>query len=266
MLRISFVCAALAASSLTACQTAPKWSTKTRFPVQRPIVEAMCEIAQTFNDIRSNPSFPKSYYVVTITLENWRQNKFGAGVNASYRTRDAGDRYFEIGLGQDGVTGLGGDQTSSRLSMTPVTFELTDLGIEDGRVQEHCDNGHASDTKVASSGADLGLSQWFYDVMYAAPVGVPDNPTTTVRLERTGGGSLFPSWRFVRGFVSPDLTASYADYDQLKVELKNETGKSDQQAGAVRVTRDGKTTKVPAISTETYRSLIQPTIRLAPLQ
>jgi hypothetical protein len=44
--------------------------------------------------------------------------------------------------------------------------------------------------------------------------------------------------------------------------MKSDTGTSD--AGAVKVTKDGKTTSVPAVSTETYRNLMQQRIEIVP--
>jgi hypothetical protein len=262
MLRIKLVCAALAASSLSACQSAPEWSIKTGFPVKRPIVQAVCEIYKKFNAIRGSDAFPKGYYVVTVTMESGRRNKVGAGVDASYKTRDSGDRFFQLDAGSSGLAGLGGDLASSRVSTTPITFKLTDLDKSNDNLEKQCTDGYAKDTDTTARGANLGLAQWFSDVMYASPVGFPDNPKTALRLERSGGGSLFPSWRFTRGFVSPNLAASFANYDELRVEMKSDTGTSD--AGAVKVTKDGKTTSVPAVSTETYRNLMQQRIEIVP--
>jgi hypothetical protein len=269
MLRIKLACVALAASSLSACQTAPEWSMKTGFPVKRPIVQAICEIFQKFNDIRDldrdyATRFPKSFYVVTITMESERRNKFGAGIDASYKTRDSGDRFFQLDAGAADLAGLGGDLNSSRTSTTPITFNLTDLDKRNEGLKKECVKGYAKDTDVASRGANLGLAQWFSDVMYASPVGFPDNAKTAVRLERSAGGSLFPSWRFARGFVSPSIAASFINYDELKVELKTVSGTSN--ADSVKVTRDGKTTGVPAISTETYRNFMQQRIEIVPLR
>jgi hypothetical protein len=94
------------------------------------------------------------------------------------------------------------------VSTTPITFKLTDLDKSNDNLEKQCIDGYAKDTDTTARGANLGLAQWFSDVMYASPVGFPDNPKTTLRLERSGGGSLFPSWRFTRGFVSPNLAAS----------------------------------------------------------
>lgn len=248
-------------SALSACQSVPAWKHQTSFPFRRPIVEAMCEIADTFNGIRKDDAFPKSYYVVTVTLESKRQNKSGAGVNASYQSRDGTDRYVGIALGSQSVAGLGADETASRTSTTPITFKLTDLGTENIRIGKMCVAGHAIDTdRAAGKEASLGLGLWFKDVMYAAPVGVPDNVATSLRLERNGGASLFPSWKFVRGVVDPDLSASYANYDDLKIELKLQNTESVNDAGTVKVTRGGKTTDVPAMGTETYRNMLQPKV------
>jgi hypothetical protein len=241
----------------------------TGFPVKRPIVQAVCEIYQKFNDIRDGDPdygtrFPKSFYIVTITMESGRRNKFGAGIDASYKTRDSGERFFQMDAGAADLAGLGGDLSSSRTSTTPITFNLTDLYKGNRGIKKECVAGHAKDTDVNRRGADLGLAQWFSDVMYASPVGFPDNAKTAVRLERGGGGSLFPSWRFARGFVSPNVAASFLNYDELTVELKTVSGESG--ADTVKVTRDGKTSGVPAISTETYRNFMQQRIEIVPLR
>jgi hypothetical protein len=269
MLRIKLACAALAASSLSACQSVPAWKDETSFPFRRPIVQAMCEISSRFNAIRELKTFPNSFYVLTITLESKRRHAGDVAISTSYRTTDAGDDYFRVGLGSGALPGLGASAVASRLSTTPVTFALTDLGSENKKFRPYCDGSHATDTRADKQGkfSSLGLDQWFEDVMLAAPVGIPDGVTTTLYLERGARGSVFPGWRFVRGFVDPSAAADYSRYDQLKVEVKTQSAGADRDAGAVTVNRgNGSTTKVPTTSTESYRNLMQQRIQIVPLQ
>jgi hypothetical protein len=259
LVRISFACAALAASCLTACQSVPAWKNETSFPFRRPIVEAMCEIAASFDKIRDDDNFPGGYYVVTITLESKREDSQDVSLNTSYRTRDAGDDYFQIDLGRGSSAGIGAGRVARRISTTPITAKLTDLSYKNPKLNYQCRDGHAVDTmaRTPKDVADFGLGRWFHDVMLGAPTGIPDGVVTLLHLEYDSGGSVFPSWRFVRGFIDPSIGANYLRYDQLKVEMKTQPEDKATEAGVVTVTRGKNTTEVPAISTESYRNMQQ---------
>jgi hypothetical protein len=252
-------CAVLAMSSLTACQSVPEWKNDSGFAFPRPVVEAMCELASRFNQIRDYDNFPRGYYVVTITMERHLSDQQDVGLNASYKTTDSGDDYFQANLGSGNSVGIGGGRVARRTSTTPVTFKLTELSVEDKRLGPSCNGPHAKDTRGtrASTGATFGLDQWFEDVMLGAPVGFPDGVETTLYLEKNAGGSLFPAWRFVRGFVNPSAVVSHRRYDQLKVELKNQPGDAAKQGGVVKVIRGKTITEVPTTSTESYRNMMQ---------
>ncbi len=241
--------------SLSACQSVPEWKMETKFPFKKPVLEAICEIAKAFNDTREDPNFPNSYYVITVTLDTRRENSQSAGINTFFKSRD-GDEYVAIGLGD---VGIGGTRLAWRSSTAPVTFKLTDLADEQEKLTGKCQEGHAIDTDTATPTAiaSFGLEQWFKDVMFASPVGLPDGPATTLYLERQGSGTVAPSWKFIRGFVDPSFDATYKRYDQLKVEIKSTDGAGDQASGEVGVTRDGATTSVPLTTTESYRNSTQ---------
>ncbi|MGO7587705.1 hypothetical protein [Rhizobium leguminosarum] len=255
MFNFRFYLVVAIALSLSACQVVPDWKMETKFPFKKPVIQAICEIATAFNKTRQEKTFPNSYYVITITLETRRENSIGAGINTFYKSRD-GDEYVAVGSGEDGI---GGSRLAWRLSTAPVTFELTDLAEEAKKLDGKCNGAHAADTDLTAGKevASFGLDQWFKDVMFASPVGLPDGPTTTLYLEHAGWGTVSPAWKFVRGFVDPSIGANYKRYDQLKVEIKSPTGQGEQAGGDVKVTRGNSTTNVPATTTESYRNSLQ---------